>query len=86
MRKARVWRALMGLENTVVEDVVFDEDAGVLVVHARPTASRRGRCGACNRRSPGFDQGAGRRPWTVENESGRIHLSAPTSDAMEKAA
>ena len=63
MRKARVWRALMGLENTVVEDVVFDEDAGVLVVHARPTASRRGRCGACNRRSPGFDQGAGRRRW-----------------------
>jgi transposase len=53
----------MGLENTVVEDVVFDEDAGVLVVHARPTASRRGRCGACNRRSPGFDQGAGRRRW-----------------------
>ncbi len=63
MRKARVWRALMGLENTVVEDVVFDEDAGVLVVHARPTASRRGRCGACNRRSPGFEQGAGRRRW-----------------------
>ena len=63
MRKARVWRALMGLENTVVEDVVFDEDAGVLVVHARPTASRRGRCGACNRRSPGFYQGAGRRRW-----------------------
>jgi transposase len=63
VRKARVWRALMGLENTVVEDVVFDEDAGVLVVHARPTASRRGRCGACNRRSPGFDQGAGRRRW-----------------------
>ena len=63
MRTARVWRALMGLENTVVEDVVFDEDAGVLVVHARPTASRRGRCGACNRRSPGFDQGAGRRRW-----------------------
>ena len=63
MRKARVCRALMGLENTVVEDVVFDEDAGVLVVHARPTASRRGRCGACNRRSPGFDQGAGRRRW-----------------------
>lgn len=63
MRKARVWRALMGLENTVVEDVEFDEDAEVLVVHARPTASRRGRCGACNRRSPGFDQGAGRRRW-----------------------
>ena len=63
MREARVWRALMGLENTVVEDVVFDEDAGVIVVQVRPTASRRGRCGTCHRRSPGFDHGAGRRRW-----------------------
>ena len=63
MREARVWRALMGLENTVVEDVVFDEDAAVMVVHVRPTASRRRRCGTCKRRSPGFDQGAGRRRW-----------------------
>lgn len=53
----------MGLENTVVEDVEFDEDAEVLVVHVRPTASRRRRCGICRRRSPGFDQGAGRRRW-----------------------
>ena len=63
MRKARVWRALMGLENTVVEDVVFDEDAGVLVVHARPTASRRGRGGARNRRRPGVAPGGGGRRW-----------------------
>lgn len=63
MRDARVWRALLGLENTVVEGVEFDEDAGVLVAHVRPTASRRSRCGSCRRRSPGFDQGAGRRQW-----------------------
>ncbi|MFM8579998.1 MAG: transposase family protein, partial [Planctomycetaceae bacterium] len=63
MRKARVWPALFGLENTVVEDVEFDEDAEVLVVHARPVARQRSRCGACGRRSPRFDHGAGRRRW-----------------------
>lgn len=63
MRETRVWRALLGLENTVVEGVEFDDDAGVIVVHARPTASRRDRCGTCRRRSPRFDHGAGRRRW-----------------------
>jgi transposase len=51
------------LENTVVEGVEFDDDAGVIVVHARPTASRRDRCGTCRRRSPRFDHGDGRRRW-----------------------
>ena len=63
MRETRVWRALLGLENTVVEGVEFDDDAGVIVVHARPTASRRDRCGTCRRRSPRFDHGDGRRRW-----------------------
>jgi len=53
----------MGLENTVIEGVEFDDDAAVMVVHVRPTASRRGRCGTCQRRGPGFDHGAGRRRW-----------------------
>jgi transposase len=59
----RVWRALLGLANTVIEGVEFDEDADVIVVHVRPTAARRGRCGACRRRSPGYDAGDGRRRW-----------------------
>jgi transposase len=53
----------MGLEKAVVEDVEFDEDAEVMVVHVRPVATQRGRCGMCGRRGPGFDQGAGRRRW-----------------------
>jgi len=53
----------MGLETTVVERVVFDEDAEVMVVHVRPTVWRHSRCGTCQRRSPGFDHGAGRRRW-----------------------
>ena len=63
MQETRVWRALMGLKNTVVEGVEFDEDCDAVVVHVRPTASRRGRCGRCGRRSPGYDGGNGRRRW-----------------------
>ena len=38
MRNARVWRALLGVEKTVVEAVEFDEDAQVLVGQVRPVA------------------------------------------------
>lgn len=33
MREARAWRALMGLENTVVEGVVFDDRLHTDSVH-----------------------------------------------------
>ena len=38
MREARIWRALMGLANTVVKGIAYDEDDEILVVHVRPTA------------------------------------------------
>lgn len=63
MRDVSIWRGLLGVENTVVERVEFDEDEQLLVAHVRPTSRRRGRCGACGRRSPGYDGGAGRRRW-----------------------
>jgi transposase len=63
VRSARVWKRLLGVEHTVIERVLFDEDADALVVLVRPTRSRRGRCGRCQRRCPGDDQGDGRRRW-----------------------
>jgi transposase len=63
VRDASVWRALLGVEKTVVEGLEFDEDRAVLVARVRPTASARGRCGHCQRRCPGYDGGAGRRRW-----------------------
>jgi transposase len=63
VRNASVWRALLGVEKTVVEGLEFDQDQGVLVARVRPTAGARGRCGRCSRRSPGYDSGAGRRRW-----------------------
>ena len=63
MRSARVWKRLLGVEHTVIEQILFDEDAGALVAMVRPTRSRRRRCPLCGRRCPGYDQGQGRRRW-----------------------
>ena len=61
MRGIRVWARLLGLRRTVIEDVFIDE--GSLVVAVRPNWLERDRCGVCRRRSPGADQGEGRRRW-----------------------
>lgn len=63
MRRARVWRELLGIEKAVVERVEYDEDTDVLVAQVRPTRSARGRCGVCRRRCRGYDAGDGRRRW-----------------------
>ena len=63
MRSARVWKRLLGVEHTVVEEVVFDEEADAVVAMVRPTRSRRRRCAVCQRRCSGYDQGEGRRRW-----------------------
>jgi transposase len=63
VQNATLWRALLGIEKTVVEDIEFDEDAQLLVAHVRPRKRARGRCGRCGRRSPGYDGGEGRRRW-----------------------
>ena len=57
-----VFARLLGLQGAVVEDVDLGGD-GIVVVHVRPRAQERGRCGLCGRRSPGYDRGEGRRRW-----------------------
>lgn len=63
MRDASLWQEMLGVEKTVVEDIHFDEEQGLLVAHVRPTARQRGRCGICGRRCPRFDGGHRRRRW-----------------------
>lgn len=65
MQNATLWRALLGVEKTVVEDIEFDDDEQLLVAHVRPRARARtrARCGRCQRRSPAYDHGEGRRRW-----------------------
>lgn len=62
MRKTRVWARLLGLQRAVVENMQIG-DEGEIVVAARPRWRERDRCGICRLRSPGFDQGDGRRRW-----------------------
>jgi len=63
VRDVSLWRALLGVEKTVIERLVFDEDADLVVAHVRPASRARSRCGLCGRRSPGYDTGEGRRRW-----------------------
>ena len=77
MRNARLWRVLLGVEKTVVEDIELDDEAGVLVARVRSTRSMRSRCGECLRRCPGYDQGEGRRRWrTLDAGTIRVELEA----------
>ncbi len=63
VRNASLWRAVLGVENTVVEDLEFDDEAQVLVAHVRPRQASRGRCGTCGSRASWYDRGEGRRRW-----------------------
>jgi transposase len=63
VQNATLWRVLLGVEKTVVEEVEYDEDDRVLVARVRPTRRASSRCGRCQRRSPWYDRGEGRRRW-----------------------
>jgi transposase len=63
VRSGRLWARLVGVEGAVIGRVLYDEQAGVVVVTARPRKHLQRRCGVCARRCPGFDQGEGRRRW-----------------------
>jgi transposase len=63
VRNASLWRALLGVENTVIEDIEFDEEAEVVVAHVRPVRASKGRCGGCGHRAVWYDRGEGRRRW-----------------------
>lgn len=63
MRFARIWQRLLGVDRTVVEEIDFDEEAGLLVAHMRPRKGASRRCGRCGRRARWYDRGEGRRRW-----------------------
>lgn len=70
MREATLWRGVLGIENTVVETVGFDEVAQVLVASVRPTRRQQRRCGLCRRRGRVYDRGRGRRRWRALDSCG----------------
>ena len=55
---------MIGVENCAVIEAVSEDDAvGAVVVSVRPSKGNRHRCGHCQRRSPRYDPGEGRRRW-----------------------
>jgi transposase len=63
VRFSTVWQRLLGVERTVVDQVVFDEEAGAVVASVRPRKGATRRCGICSRRCAWYDRGEGRRRW-----------------------
>jgi transposase len=64
VRGTSVWKQMIGVDDrTVVEGVEFEDDDEVVVVKVRPRRPKRARCGRCERVSPGYDEGDGRRRW-----------------------
>jgi transposase len=63
VQNATLWRALLGVEKTVIESIEYDEDEQVLLAAVRPTRRALSRCGRCQRRSPSYDRGEGQRRW-----------------------
>lgn len=63
MRFTKVWQRLLGVERSVVDQVVFDEDEGAIVASVRPRKGATRRCGVCSRRCSWYDRGEGRRRW-----------------------
>jgi len=80
VRNARVWRAVLGVDEAVVERVEFDEDSRAVVGHVRLVRATRGRCGICRCRCSGYDAGEGRRRWRTLDLGSRpayIEADAP---------
>jgi transposase len=63
VRITSVVKRLLGADNTVIEKVSFDEQAGMVVAHVRPDKRCGRRCGRCGARGSWYDRGEGRRRW-----------------------
>jgi transposase len=92
VRRSRVWAAMLGCENAVVEAVDWQQQTGPdgrlrlsVAARVRPRARQAGRCGICGRKRPGYDQGTARRRWraldpgtvTAELEADAPRVSCP---------
>jgi transposase len=80
VRASRIWKAVLGVEHTVIETVDLEMDPGgqlVVLAGVRPTRRAASRCPRCGRRCPGYDRGDGRRRWRAQDAgSVRVYLEA----------
>ena len=85
MQSATLFRHLLGVEKTVVENVQFvgladsltNDDERMLVLSVRPNRQARHRCGRCGKRGRVYDQGQGKRQWrSLDIGSTKVFLEA----------
>jgi transposase len=80
VRASRIWKAVLGVEHTVIETLDLEMDpSGQLVVLAgvRPARRAASRCPRCQRRCGGYDRGDGRRRWRAQDLGAlRVFLEA----------
>ena len=75
MRLNSLLRDLLGLKDTRVTEVMFDDDG--LVVGVKPSW-RRPRCSRCGRSGPGYDRQSGRRWRHLDLAGMLLHLRYDT--------
>lgn len=64
VQQLSLWRSLLGVERTtIIEEIQYDPTDAQVVAHVRPTKKLKPRCGVCQVRCAGYDQGEGRRRW-----------------------
>ena len=82
MRTTRVWRRVLGVEDTVIESVELETDkrgVEVLVARVRPKGGVARRCSRCRRRCPVYDTGKAPRRWRgLDLGATRVFLEATT--------
>jgi transposase len=77
VRTATLIRTMLCVEKAIVESIDLDEKTGVLVACVRVMKSMRNRCGECQKRSPRYDPGAGRRRWrSLDWDTTMVYLEA----------
>lgn len=82
MRATRIWRRVLGVENTVViesVDLEGDKAGELLVARVRVKAGQASRCSRCRRRCPRYDRQTQRRRWRgMDVGTTRVFLEAET--------
>lgn len=73
MRVKDFIQPLVGTKEIIVEGISVESEGSIIVIKVRPTKVAQCRCGHCNRKSPGYDAGSGRRRWRC-NDVGSIKV------------
>ena len=71
-----IFKNLLNVKHTAVDDVIFNSD-GSITVQVHPTKGEQCRCGICGRKAPLYDYGRGAKLWrTCDWNTNKVFLEA----------